>query len=417
MSAAPAADREDMLQTARFARAPQEAAAPVAVSRQPILDLCERVVAFELLTPASAEPRRATASVFAQAIADIGLQRLVGERPAHVDVTREFLLSVRPLPFAPERVVLEVDAGRPADDLLLLALRDARDSGFAIALDGFVADAGADPLLDLATSVKLDVGRLDEDALEAAVNVARGHGLAVVANGVDTRREYELCRGLGFDAFQGRFFAEPAIVDGAPVPTYRLRALSMLAAREATSFEQIERVIMEDPGLSLKLLKLANSAYHGGRHRVGTVRQALMALGSVAVRRWAALFTLAGVTDRPSHLLELGLLRARLCELVAARTPGAEADRAFTVGLFSVVDSLLGTRMSLLLDELPFDERTALALAGHAGPEGRLLAGVLAYEAGDFDGCVRHGVRLVDLALAYGEALDWTDGTLVSLAR
>jgi c-di-GMP phosphodiesterase len=411
------ADRRRMLQTARFSRAPQAGAAPVAVSRQPILDLCERVVAFELLAPPAADPRRAPAGVLAQAIADIGLSRLVGERPAHVDVTRDFLLSVRALPFAPEHVVLEVDAGRPADDLLLMALRDARDSGFAIALDRFDPEAGAEALLDLATSAKIDVSNLSGERLDAAIEAARGRGLALVACGVETRREYEICHELGFDAFQGHYFAEPAIVNAAPVPTYRLRALSMLAAREATSFEQIERVILEDPGLSLKLVKLANSAYHGGRHRVGTVRQALMSLGSVAVRRWAALFTLAGMTDRPTHLLELGLLRARLCELVAARTAGADPERAFTVGLFSVADSLLGARMSTLLDELPFDERTAVALAEHAGPEGRLLAGVLAYETGDFDGCVGHGVRLVDLALAYGEALDWTDGTLVSLAR
>jgi len=403
-----------MLQTARFARAPQETVAPVAVSRQPILDLCERVVAFELLTPASAEPRRATASVLAQAIADIGLPRLVGERPAHVDVTREFLLSVRPLPFAPERVVLEVDASGPADDLLLLALRDARDSGFAIALDGFVAGAGAEALLELATSVKVDVARVDEDALEAAVNVARGYGLAVVAAGVDTRREYELCRGQGFDAFQGRFFAEPVMLTGTPAPTYRLRALSMLVQHDMTSFEQLERVISEDPGLSLKLVKLANSAFFGGRHRAGTISQALMTLGSVAVRRWATMMVLAGVSDRPSHLLELGLLRARLCELVAARI-GGEPDRAFTVGLFSVVDSMLGIRMATLLADLPFDERTTKALGERQGPEGRILAGVLAYEKGDFEGCVRAGVSLVDIAHAFGEALDWTDGALVQL--
>ena len=84
----------------------------------------------------------------------------------------------------------------------------------------------------------------------------------------------------------------------------------------------------------LKLVKLANSAFYGGRHPVGTIRQALMALGTTTVRRWAALLALAGVNDRPSHLLETGLLRARLCELVAARTSGAEAagggqDRQF----------------------------------------------------------------------------------------
>ena len=394
----------------RFVRTSEDIPTPVVVSRQPILDHLERIVAFELLTQAD-ESRVATAGLLSHAFGDIGLPRLAGQRAVHVNVSRDFLLAVRPLPLDPSRVVLEVNAGEPADDALVAEVREARDAGFRIALDGFRADSGADALLDIADSVKLDVTALDEDAIEAAVNIARGLGLQLIAGGVQTREQYGICRGLGFDAFQGQYFAEPVVIAGAAVPTYRFRALSMLAAGEATSFEQLERVITEDPGLSLKLVKLANSAFFGGRHRAGTIRQALMTLGSVAVRRWATMMVLAGVSDRPSHLLELGLLRARLCELVAARTPGTETDRAFTVGLFSVVDSLLGVRMPTLLEELPFDERTTRALSEHQGPEGR----VLAYEAGDFDRCVQTGVSLVDIAHAYGEALDWTDGALIQL--
>jgi EAL and modified HD-GYP domain-containing signal transduction protein len=403
-----------MHQRVRFVRA-QDEAETVVVARQPILDHLERIVAFELLTPADEDPRKATAGVLARSIADIGLTKLAGSRPVHVDVTREFLLAVRPLPFTPDRVILELPAGQPVDELLLHALKEAREAGFQIALDGFAGSQSDEALLDLADSVKLDIAGLDEDAIETAVNDARGRGLHLIADGVQSREAYGFCRGLGFDAFQGQYFAEPVVVHGASAPTYRLRALSMLAMNESTSFEQLERVITEDPGLSFKLMRLANSAFFGGRHRVGSVRQALMTLGSTAVRRWATLLVLAGVNDRPTHLLELGLLRARLCELVAARTPGAEPERAFTVGLFSIVDSLLGTRMHLLLDDLPFDERTSRALGSHEGPEGTLLAGVLAYERGDFEDCAEVGVSLLDIARAYGEALDWTDGALVQL--
>jgi EAL and modified HD-GYP domain-containing signal transduction protein len=404
-----------MSHSPRFARETDGASA-VVVSRQPILDNVERIVGFELLTPPEAHRHEAAASVLAQAIADIGLDKLVGGRPAHVDVTREFLLLVSPLPLDPQRVVLELPVDEEIDDELLGVLRDARAAGFEIALDGFhegVVDAA---LLELAESVKIDVADRSEEEIEADVNAARGRGLRVIANGVRTRAVYGFCRGLGFDAFQGQYFAEPVVVQGASVPTYRLRALSMLAAGDATTFEQLERVIAEDPGLSLKLVKLANSAFYGGRAPVGTIHQALVALGTVTVRRWAALLALAGVNDRPSHLLETGLLRARLCELVAGRTPGAEADRGFTVGLFSVVDSLMGMRMPELLSELPFDERTNRALGVHEGPEGRVLAGVLAYEAGEFQKCIDTGVSLRDIAHAYGEALDWTDGALVQLS-
>src|ERR1700749_2873885 len=99
---------------ARFARAPQPGVAPVVVTRRPILARREQIVAFEVLMPPAADPREGTAALLSQAIGDIGLDRLAGSRPVHLRVTRELLFAVRPLPVAPLRVVLEVDAGRPA---------------------------------------------------------------------------------------------------------------------------------------------------------------------------------------------------------------------------------------------------------------------------------------------------------------
>lgn len=402
-----------MASIARLTRTAPPAAPPVVVSRQPIFDRADSIAAYELLAPETdADPRAAASSVLVQAIADIGLPRLVGPRPAHVDVTRELLLSVRPLPLAPERVVLELAGDRAADEALVMVARETADAGFTLTLDRYRPGAGAEPLLDVAKIVKLDFAALDFDA----VGELRRRGLKLIATGVDTRQTYRICHELRFDGFQGDYFAEPAVLTGTAPPTYRLRALSMLVQDgDVTTFEQLERVIAEDPGLSLKLVKLANSAFFGRREPVGSIRQALLAIGSVAVRRWATLFMLAGVSDRPSDLLEVGLLRARLCELVASRQPEAEADRAFTVGLFSVVDALLGMRMETLLQDLPFDERTTLALGRRQGPEGRILAGVLAYERGDFDGCAEHGVGLGEIALAYRDALDWSSGALLQL--
>src|SRR5215207_6608782 len=125
----------------RFVRSSEDIPLPVVVSRQPILDHLERIVAFELLTPTD-DSREATAALLAHAFGDIGLPRIAGSRSVHVNVSREFLLAVRPLPMDPSRVVLEIDATAPAEDALLVVLREAREAGFHIALDGF--HAGAD---------------------------------------------------------------------------------------------------------------------------------------------------------------------------------------------------------------------------------------------------------------------------------
>ena len=400
-----------------------DVASLVAVARQPIFDRSEAITGFEVLyrpipgREDARDPDAATSSVIAQSLADIGLERLVGNQRVHINVTREFLLKVRPLPLPPERVVLELVGEQTVDAELLVALRDASEAGFQIALDDFRLSAESEPLLELADAVKLDIRELDGRTLIRHLARLRDRGLRLIAEKVETRQDYHGCRALGFDEFQGYFFAEPVLVSARTAPTHRLGAIGVLVQPgQQASFEELERLISQDAGLSHKLVRLASSAFVGARQEVASVRQALMLLGTVAVRRWTMLLVLAGLTDRPQHLLTVGLLRARLCELLATQHPVAAPDRAFTVGLFSVVDGLLGTPMSTLLNELPFDSRLKHALLDRQGPEGRLLAAVLEHERGDFDGGDRHGVSLRALAQAYRHAVDWADEATRQLA-
>ena len=47
--------------------------------------------------------------------------------------------------------------------------------------------------------------------------------------------------------------------------------------------------------------------------------------------------------------------------------------------------------------------------AHHGGPEGRLLAAVVAYERGDFAACAQRDVGLVNVANAYWHTAGWAD--------
>jgi EAL and modified HD-GYP domain-containing signal transduction protein len=144
------------------------------------------------------------------------------------------------------------------------------------------------------------------------------------------------------------------------------------------------------------------------------VRGALTLMGTINVRRWSMLLALAGLTDRPQHLLATGLLRARQCELLARRP--VDPAVAFTVGLFSILPALAGTTMEALVGGLPFDGAVSGALLEQAGEEGALLAGVLAFERGDFEACESHGVDLLEVAEVYRAALAWVEQSAPHLA-
>src|SRR5215218_10745265 len=100
----------------------------VIVARQPIFDPGWDVVAYELLYRPLSEhaapvgPEAMTAGVLAGAFGELGLDLLVGDRPAHINVTREFLLDMRPLPLEPKRTVLELVEDQVVDKKLVNAL-------------------------------------------------------------------------------------------------------------------------------------------------------------------------------------------------------------------------------------------------------------------------------------------------------
>jgi EAL and modified HD-GYP domain-containing signal transduction protein len=266
--------------------------------------------------------------------------------------------------------------------------------------------------------------KLDSRALagggEEVNDLLRGlrmRGLRLIADRIETHEQYEAMRALHFDAYQGQFFAAPRLIREVVAPTHRLGALvSLTQSAAGASLEDLERQICEDPGLSYRFVRLANSAFYGGRTQVSSIRQALMRLGTTAVSHWIMLFALSKMTDQPQHLLNTAVHRARLCEELAHEYPDADPERAFTAGLFSVLDALLGRPMHELIADLCLDDRLATAITDHRGPEGELLAAVLAYERADFAACAQRGVRLVSAANVYCHAAEWADYATAAVA-
>jgi c-di-GMP phosphodiesterase len=384
------------------AAAPQSPAREVFVARQPVLDARMRLLGFELLVDGAA--------VVVDALSEVGLDKLTGGHAAWLPMSRELLLSAGPVPVRSDRVVLQVRAGEGDDAALLDAVEQLAARGACVVLDGFTYRPGLEPLLALAWGVKLDLAAHGRDGLRAQVAALAGRELVLIATSVETHGDLALCRELGFSAFQGGFLAEPEIVPGRAVPTQGLEALGSLADLHSdVSFEDLERMVLRDVGMSHKLLRYANSALFARSQRVGSVREAMTLLGSRAVHRWAIALVLSGVSDQPHVLLVTALVRARMCELLS--DDRARTDRAFTVGLFSVINRLLGMPMREALETLPLSDDVVGALLRGEGAEGRILRTVLAWELGDFSAAEGMAGGPARVAQAYRDAVAWADDT------
>jgi c-di-GMP-related signal transduction protein len=389
----------------------------VAVVRHPIADARNVVVGYELRFGGAVDlgdpamDAKATSALLVEAFGEIGLETLAGRHPAWVTIARNFLVEIGPPPVRPDRAVLQIKAYHTRDDLLQILQKLAR-SGYTIALDeydGALIDSVED-LMALCSIVRVDVSKVTPENLPEVLRVPKLQGALLVAINVGDQAAFERCKALGFTYFQGEYFAQPRTFRRNGVATSglgSLRRLSELTAGDI-SFEDLERIISSDIGLSLKLLRYVNSAFFALPRTVSSVREALGMLGVRTVRRWATVMVISSIPDVPDELVALGLRRAHMCEILAGSALPEERETLFTIGLFSVADALLQSPMADVLDSLPFTEEIQIALLRREGPKGELLAAVAAYERGEFP-TLPTTDSSPSLAGAYRSALAWAD--------
>jgi EAL and modified HD-GYP domain-containing signal transduction protein len=377
------------------------------IVRQPIYDAAVKVVGYELIVSGDGVGPEADAAA-AGTVLQIGLN-LVAGGAAWVPLSRGFLFGGHADALPPDRVVFEVAPELGDDPEALAALGRLKAVGHQLAIDPFVASDETMPLLGMATAVKIDAN-LDRATLADLVTAARRAGAQVVAENVETHEAFEICKGLGADLYQGYFFCQPREVDGRGIEVNNLNKLRLISELQDPEVDmtKLGEVVSRDVGLSYNLLRFVNSAFFSVPRRIDSIRDALVLLGLQNVKRWATLMALADTNDKPHELIVTGLVRARMCELVAvARGEKRESEGYFTIGLFSVVDALMDVSLIELLRQLPFSQEIMDALLNYDGPKGELLHGVLAYERGDFTPLIELMPAGTPPADFYAQAVEW----------
>ena len=392
------------------------------LARQPIFDRQGEVVAYELLYRSGPEEyagqrgARATAQVLINTFGTFGIERVTGGKRAFINLTRSLLVSEYATLLPPDQVVLEVLEDVEPDETVVTACRSLVRQGYTVALDDFVFEPRFVPLLEVARIVKIDLSIVRVPELAAQLALLAPYGCQLLAEKVETQEEHQTSLDLGFDLFQGYYFARPSLLreqrePGASVAVMR----SLRDVLTATQLREVEEAISTDLALSYRLLRLINSAAFGLPQEVSSIRQALALLGLVAVKKWMALILLTEVgTNKPVELLRLSLTRARMMELLAQREGKSRAAQAFTIGLFSTLDAFLDQPMADAIAPLGFPEENVEALLHHHGVLGRLLELMLAYERADWPAVAEAtspSFSEEDVTAAYVEAVEWSEAT------
>ncbi len=259
-------------------------AAQALVARQPILDAQMGVVAYELLyrgvygaaMASDIDPSAASASVLVDAILELGIERLAGDRAVHVNFPAALLEGDAPLAMPPERLVIEVLETVRGTPAVIQALAAYRARGYRVALDDYVPASSDPALLEHADVVKLDLGAMSAEQAAANAQPLLARGMTCIAEKVESRAQFVTCRDAGIQLFQGYFLQRPETFYGKRIAVDGLAAVQLLAALHAMDWKlrDVERLIAADAGLSYRLLRAVQTASFYSTHRISTLSQA-----------------------------------------------------------------------------------------------------------------------------------------------
>lgn len=400
----------------------------VCVGRQAVLDAQSRVVGYELLYRASEtateavviDDTAATATVVVNAVAEMGLSAVVGERDMFLNCSREVLLLELETLLPTRQVVLEVLESVDVDEAMSARLTELRQAGFRVALDDYVLGDPRRELMHDVDIIKIDLLAMNADELREVVQdeLSAFNG-PLLAEKVEDEATFQRCKELGFQLFQGYFFCKPNVMTQKASPEDRtnvVRILSEIQRHDITVDEAVD-LIRQDVTVSYRLLNCLNSVVFGMRHPVESLRQALVLLGMPRVRAWVSLMGMSTVKGKSTEIVRIALVRGSMAQELSRLCKVGDPDTMFTVGLLSVLDAVLDMEMAEVMRQLPLSDAIKQALMGERCREGDVLQAVLAYERGHFAGAISssHGINLDALGAAWLTAVSWADRTTSAL--
>ena len=392
----------------------------VLVGRQAIFDRRMEVFGYELLYRDGTDNcahivdgDEATARVIVNTFLELGIEQIAGNAQTFMNLTANFFLSRHYEALPSKNVVLEVLETIEPTPAVLQAISRAKQNGYQIALDDFVVRESHRALLDHADYVKVDVLALTDEELYEQVAMLKDYPVRLLAEKVEDRGVYEQCLALGFEFFQGYFFCKPQIMKGVSLSGSRMAVVLLLAKLQDPSIalHDLEDLVKNDIALSVKLLRYVNSASVGLPRSVDSISQAIGMVGTERMRQWATLLVLAQTGDKPSELMRVALIRARMCESLCP-LHGVSSSQGFTVGLFSILDAYFDCEMNQLLADLPLASEILDALLKREGVLGIISEVILAYERGEWNQRAMRTVQPQMLQSVYWESIEWANGVM-----
>lgn len=370
----------------------------VYLGRLPILDNKQNLVAYELLFRSDqhnvvtiTDNSAASANVIIDTYGQLGIENVIGKRRGFIKVDAKLLLNDAICMLPKKHVVLEILRSVEINEEIIQRCSFLKQKGYQLALSNVThLDARFERIMPLINVVKINITAVSQSDLLSLIRQLRRWPVLLLAEKVESPEVARNCIALNFQMLQGFYFAKPEIIAGKRIDPSKLSLLKLLLlVVKDSEVSDIENELKYQPGLSYNLLRMVNSAASGLPSTINSIKRAIMIIGRKQLQRWVQILLYAakqregGSSDA---LMLTATVRGKLLESIAmADRPHDKnhQDRAFMVGVLSLLDTLLGIAMSELVGTLSIQKDMSEALLTRRGPLGYQLALIEAYEKGE----------------------------------
>ncbi|WP_448549193.1 EAL and HDOD domain-containing protein [Thalassotalea fusca] len=394
-------------------------------ARQPILDKDKNLFAYELLFRDSidnvfpeVDSDEATSKMIEASQFNMGISEFTANKPAFINFTLDTLSRGLPEMLTTDELVVEIlETIKPGKKLLGLC-QDLHQKGYTLALDDYEHQKVWAHFYPYIKIIKVDWQNTSIETINEIKSAISLHPhIQLLAEKVETYEQYNQAVELGFELFQGYFFSKPEMVKAKNLSPSQMAMAELLyeTSKPELDLASITKVFERDVSLSYKLLRYANSAIFRRRAEISTIKQALVTLGSVELKRFLGLMFATNVNpDKPSELINEAMTRAKFCELVSTQinTP-LDTSIAFLTGLLSLIDAILDEELSSVLEKLPLAQEIKDTLLNKKGVMAAIIKLLEFIERAEWDKTSlvieKLGLDKDQVNKDYNEALNWAD--------
>ena len=206
------------------------------VARQTIVSGSCQPIGYELLFRDRWENARpdipvseASTDLVSRAQLSLELERLVGANTAFINFPQHSLLNRFPTFFDPERIVVEIMETVEPTDELIAACGELKEQGYRLALDDFDFNQKWQRMSHLVDIIKVDISTVNPEILARKTATLVRSSKSLIAERIETREQFERCRAIGFDYFQGFYFSHPEILEQEKLDSNHFAMLQLLA--------------------------------------------------------------------------------------------------------------------------------------------------------------------------------------------